>query len=174
MGIAFEARPAEVDEDLGAGRPGASSEETARALALRKALACAARLERPGLVLGADTIVVAPGGALLEKARDAAHARAMLLRLSGRTHVVVTGIALVEAATGRARAGAAVSEVRFHDLEGDPGRLERYLASGLWRGKAGAYGVQDEGSPAASVAGSRSNVVGLPKEALEAMLAEWS
>jgi septum formation protein len=170
-GIAHVVAPVEVDEDaaLACARGGAAA--VALALALRKALARAAVEPGWALVLGADTVVVAPEGDLLGKAADEAEARALLARLSGRTHAVVTGVALVEAASGRAAARAVESAVRFRDLTSAD--LDAYVASGLWRGKAGAYGVQDPGTPVASVEGSTSNVVGLPIEALAEMLSSW-
>jgi septum formation protein len=175
-GVAFEAAPVDVDEDLDAARPGAPPAEVAVGLALRKALA-RARLEGggPALVLAADTIVVAPGGALFGKARDEAEAGRMLAALSGRAHDVVTGVAVLRADTGACSATSVASEVRFRTL--GPEVLARYLASGLWRGKAGAYGVQD-GPPGGraglveEVRGSVTNVIGLPVEETLALLAE--
>jgi len=165
-GLDFRVAPADVDETP---PPGLAPGEVARRLALAKALAGAEREAGDGLVLGADTIVVAPDGRLLGKARDEAEARAMLLdTLASRWHRVVTGVALIAARSGWAASAAVESEVRMHGAD----RLEPYVASGLWRGKAGAYGVQDEPSPVAALRGSRSNVVGLPVEAVVALLAE--
>ncbi len=163
-GIEFEVAPAGLDEEV---EPGRDPVEAARALALAKAAAAARRL-RAGLVLGADTIVIDPGdGRPLMKPRDERDARRMLVdRLASRRHEVVTGVALVDAASGAAVVGSDLSEVLFRDAAA----CERYLATGLWRGKAGGYGVQDEPTPVASVRGSRSNVVGLPLELLRTLL----
>jgi uncharacterized membrane protein (UPF0127 family) len=94
----------------------------------------------------------------------------MIERLAGKTHEVVTGVALLELATGKLTASGERSRVRFHALE--PGALERFIASGTWSGKAGGYGVQDEAARplVAEVEGSRSNVVGLPLERVTSLL----
>jgi septum formation protein len=169
-GVVFDAAPVDIDEDLqGAGSPGAAPADFAMALALRKALARAALEPGPARVLGADTIVVAPGGELLAKPRDERDAARMMRLLSGRVHEVVTGIAWVAAESGRARARAVSSRVRFRAL-GDES-IRRYVESGLWRGKAGGYGVQD-GALVESLEGSRSNVVGLPVEETMALFEE--
>ena len=170
-GFAFETAPADVDESFAAARPGAPPAEIAVGLALRKALARARLEAAPGLVLGADTIVVAPTRELLAKPRDERDARRMVELLSGCEHIVVTGVALVAAGGGACHTRAVESTVRFRALA--PDDVARYLATGLWRGKAGAYGVQD-GPPGlvAEVRGSVSNVVGLPLEETLAMLRE--
>src|SRR5690606_17250973 len=93
------------------------------------------------------------------KPRDADDARAMLQRLSGRAHRVVTVVWLVSAA--REAEATSVSEVTFGEL--DDATLEAYIAGGEWQGKAGAYGIQ--GSAQAFIAhlsGSHSGVMGLP------------
>ncbi len=113
------------------------------------------------IVLGADTIVVL-GGKTLGKPRDRAHARRMLERLSGTTHEVITGLALLRGETSRF--SRAVSVCRIRRLS--PGFCA-YLDSGLWKGKAGAYGIQDHDDPWVSlVEGEWSNVVGLPLKLL--------
>ncbi len=168
-GIPFEVVAAAVDEDVSAARPGASPAELAVGLALRKALHAARRLCGALFVLGADTVVVAPGGQLLGKPRDAEEAAAMVRLIAGREHRVVTGIAWLALESGRARAAAVESAVRVWALgERD---IEEYVASGLWEGKAGAYGAQD-GAIVASVAGSWENVVGLPVDEALALLSD--
>jgi septum formation protein len=171
-GLAFEVAPVEVDEDLRAAP--AAAAEVAVGLALRKALA-RARLEAgPALVLGADTIVVAPSGELLGKPCDARDAGRMIAALAGCSHEVVTGVAVVRADTGACRARAVRSEVHFRPL--GAADVEAYLGSGLWQGKAGGYGVQDEApggrALVAAVRGSVSNVIGLPVEETLALLEE--
>jgi septum formation protein len=109
-------------------------------------------------VLGADT-VVSLAGELFAKPRGEAHARAMLAALSGRTHTVLGGIALLGA--GGERAAVAATEVRFRDL--DEGLLDWYLATGEWRGRAGGYAIQGAGTALVrEVRGDYENVVGLP------------
>lgn len=116
------------------------------------------------LVLGVDTDV-ALAGRLLGKARDEAGARERLVALSGSAHEVLSGVCVIEAGPGgRAadeRAGVARTDVVFRDL----GELDiaRYLASGEWRDRAGAYAIQGLGSSlVGSLHGDLSNVIGLP------------
>ena len=149
-GIAFEVRVSGVEEET-RGDPREVAVENAR----RKALAVA----RPGeLVLGADTIVVLDGE-ILGKPRDEAQARAFLERLSGRTHEVVGGIALVARRT--LTSGVEVTEVDFAPL--DRSTLEWYVRSREWEGRAGGYAIQGRGATLiAGIRGDYLNVVGLP------------
>ncbi len=173
LGLAFEVVPSGIPEDGGGG----PALQAAPALALAKAREVAARLAQPSaecgppipqsafrnpqcLVLGADTIVECEGKTL-GKPADAAEARAMLRALSGRTHRVVTGVALVNAASGRAETGAALTEVRFRTLT-DP-EIAAYVETGEPFGKAGAYAIQEVGGLLVEeIRGSPSNVIGLP------------
>jgi septum formation protein len=112
-----------------------------------------------GAVLAADTEVVLDGRTLGQPA-DAGAARAMLRRLSGRAHHVMTGVAVI-GADGVLREGVEVTEVRFRALDEDT--LRWYLATGEWRGRAGGYAVQGAGAAlVAAVAGDHTGVVGLP------------
>ncbi len=124
--------------------------------ARRKAHAVAAE---PGArVLAADTEVVLDGR-VLGKASDEAEAREHLTALSGRTHEVLTGVAIV--GPEGERTGVGRSLVTFRDL--DRSTLGRYLGSGEWRDRAGAYAIQGLGSILiARLEGDFSNVVGLP------------
>lgn len=123
------------------------------------------------LVLGADTLVFLDEHPL-GKPADLAQARSMLLRLSGRIHEVVTGVALVHRAGARLRVFSEATRVRFRELT--PGQVDEYLAKVHVLDKAGAYAVQDHGHLVVeSVEGSYSNVVGLPVEAVRAALAQW-
>lgn len=139
----------------------------ARRLALAKLLAALARTEHAGPALAADTLIV-HRGALLAKAADESEARAILSRLRGERHEVLSGVA-VRLASGEVRADTCASQVTFTAFS--PQTLEAFLATGLWRGKAGAYGVQDpETAPlVARVEGSGSNVKGLPMEVVRAL-----
>ena len=115
--------------------------------------------------------------AALGKPADRDDARRMLTLLSGRVHRVLTGVWLRAAADLRVRQQPvdAAESVEESLLEMGPlsnGLLEWYLDSGMWQGKAGACGFQDERLPLHLVSGSGSNVVGLPLERVRAMLAE--
>ena len=141
-------------------------------LALRKASAVAGKLKHPAIVIGADTIVVLDGK-IINKARDRAHGRQILQSLSGKKHAVITGIALIKADT--CRLAVATSVCRMKKLS--PRWLQKYLDSGLWKGKAGAYGIQNHDDPVVQlISGEWSNVVGLPmgllKQELESFLQE--
>jgi septum formation protein len=158
MGLRFEVVPPEVDETF---PPSLSPEEAAEALALAKARAVAGR--RPGsLVLGADTIVLAPGR-VLGKPSGRGEARAFLELLSGSTHRVVTGLAVGRAPDGPWQVGHASTEVTMRRIA--PAEIEAYLESREWEGKAGAYAIQETGDRfVTGLVGSRTNVVGLPVE----------
>lgn len=156
LGVDFEAVAPEVEE-LREGPPQEVVVENARRKA--KAVAAGAGDE---LVLGVDTDVVLDG-AILGKADDEAGARRRLEALSGRTHEVLSGLALLGG--GPERTTLARSLVTFHVLERRT--IELYLASGEWRDRAGAYAIQGLGSILVErLDGDLSNVVGLPVPAL--------
>jgi septum formation protein len=149
LGIRFEQRPQEVEE-LSAGDPERVVLENAR----RKAVAAAGN----GLVLGVDTEVLLDGE-LLGKAGSEDEAAAFLERLSGRTHIVLSGLALHDGASERS--GVERTEVTFRQL--DRPLLDWYLAAGEWRDRAGAYAIQGHGAALVErIEGDFWNVVGLP------------
>ena len=146
-----------------------SEREAATRLALRKARAVAAGLAE-GLVLGADTLVVIDGDAL-GKPADPDEARRMLRRLRGRAHEVITGVALVDARTGRTRTAAELSRVLMTAYP--DALIEAYVASGGPFDKAGGYALQELGGAlVARVEGSYTNVVGLPLAVTRRLLSE--
>ena len=158
--------PSDIDETLA---PGPLADAVA-ALALAKAHAVARRVSE-GVILGADTVVVVDGEAL-GKPVDPADARTMLRRLQGREHQVITGVAVVDARTGRSGARAVVSRVRMAEY-GEP-EIERYVATGEPLDKAGGYAIQGQGGAlVAGLDGSFSNVVGLPLEETAGLLAAF-
>jgi septum formation protein len=141
----------------------------AAALALRKARAVTA--DAHTCVLAADTLVVAADGALLGKPLDAADARRILRRLSGTTHRVVTGTALLRVQPPLEVVCADVTYVTMRTLTDD--EIDAYVASGESFGKAGAYAIQERGDRfVTSVSGSWSNVVGLPIGTVQRLLAQ--
>ncbi|MFN2432168.1 MAG: nucleoside triphosphate pyrophosphatase [Gemmatimonadota bacterium] len=125
--------------------------------------------EAPGaVVVAADTVVVLDGR-VLGKPGDAGAARAMLGELSGRTHEVITGVAV--GLEGRERAGFDRTRVNFRPLSA--GAIHGYVATGAPLDKAGAYGIQDRGAALVrSVEGCFYNVMGLPVGRLLELLAE--
>jgi septum formation protein len=130
----------------------------ARRIALAKAEA-ARRRHPDAFVIAADT-VVACGRRILPKTEDEATARACLDLLSGRRHRVLGGL-VVAAPDGRIAQRLVTTMVAMQRLA--PGQIDRYLASGEWRGKAGCYAIQGRAAAfVRAINGSYSNVVGLP------------
>ncbi|MBI2161779.1 MAG: septum formation protein Maf [Candidatus Rokubacteria bacterium] len=162
----FEVEASEVEETL----EGGPVPEAVGRLALRKARAVAGR-HRDGIVLAADTVVVLDGEPL-GKPSGPEEARAMLRRLRGREHEVVTGLAVADARSGREKALAVTSRVlmaRYSEAT-----IDAYVASGAPLDKAGAYAVQDLGGALVErLTGSYTNVVGLPVEETRRLLAEF-
>lgn len=119
-------------------------------------------------VLGADTTVFLDQHAL-NKPRDPAEARAMLRRLSGRTHTVFTGLAIRRANVNLKIDEGVASEVTFKAL--DDATIESYLARVHTLDKAGGYGIQDHAEMiVAGYRGSLTNIIGLPLEATKQIL----
>jgi len=160
IGIPHEVRPADIDERYVPG-------ESPRAHAERLARAKAARIAEPGaLVIGSDTIVVVDGD-VLGKPADERDAAAMLRRLSGRTHLVITAVAAMH--DGRVESGVEEVEVTFHRLGDDD--VARYIATGEPVDKAGAYGIQGFGATIVErVHGDYFAVMGLPLQRLVRLL----
>jgi len=154
LGIGFEVRVSGVEETT-RGDPA----EVVLANALLKARAVADGV--PGeLVIGCDTDVVLEDR-VIGKPEDEGQAREHLARLSGRSHRVLSGLAIVGPGDGPPRTGLAESTVRFREL--GPAEIERYIGSGEWRDRAGGYAIQGRGSAlVAAVEGDISNVIGLP------------
>jgi len=152
IGVEFVVRPSAFAE-LDSGAP----EQVAMGNALGKALAVYRAAGE--VVLGVDT-VVSLGGRIHGKPRDADAARETLRALSGATHAVVSGLALV-GLDDFPRLATCVTEVTFRSLA-EP-TIDWYLASGEWRERAGGYAIQGAGCAlVASISGDWTNVVGLP------------
>ena len=186
VGISFEVCPAEVDETP---RPNEPPLDYVKRLANEKALAVLAKAPAGAVVLGADTAVVVKGE-ILGKPADAADARRMLSKLSGRTHEVMTGVCLAryradaryrsdksgvaESAAGmdcgvQCEVEAEVTEVEFVCLSSE--EIENYIATGEPLDKAGAYAIQGRASRwIPTIRGCYFNVVGLPVARVCAML----
>jgi len=156
-GVPHRVQPSAIDERRAPGETPAGFAERA---AQDKARAVAQGCPAGTWVLGADTVVVADDE-VLGKPRDRRDGQRMLRLLSGRTHRVITGVALVAAPSGRSESFAAETAVTFRPLA--EGWIEGYLDSGEPMDKAGAYGIQGLGGLlVAGIQGSYTNVVGLP------------
>jgi len=122
-------------------------------------------------ILSADTLAF-HDDTLIGKPLDADDARAILTRLAGTSHQVITGVALLAPASGRRLLQHDVSVIHMRPLT--TRQIDEYIDTGEWRGKAGAYGIQDHGDEFVErYEGSFSNIVGLPMELLGRMLANW-
>lgn len=157
--------PSDVDETL---EWGPLTEAVAR-LALRKARAVAVQVG-VGIVVGADTIVVIDGMPL-GKPSSPEEARRMLVRLRGREHEVMTGVAVVDGGSGRAASATTVSRVLMAAYS--DATIEAYVASGSPLDKAGAYAIQETADRfVVGMTGDFTNVVGLPLSVVERLLRE--
>lgn len=159
--IPFKVIPSGVAEDSKETRPHKLVQE----LALRKAQ-LVARNRKSGLVLGADTLVFL-GDQKLGQPKDAADAYRMLYRLSGSTHRVFTGVALVDIDKGTYKVTYAMSKVFMKKLPIDT--ILRLARKNL--DKAGSYAIQSKNDPIAKVVkGDYDNVVGLPLAVVKKLL----
>lgn len=160
-GYDVEVIPSRIDESW---PDHISPAEAVIELASRKATTVAHDYpERP--VLGADTAVILNGESL-GKPATRSEAAAMLKKLSGQTHVVFSGVALVQADISRT--GYEESHVTFRTLSAAD--IERYLDAAAYTDKAGAYGIQEEGNDlVASYTGRFDTIVGLPMNIVESL-----
>lgn len=163
-GYTFDCDPADIDEE--AYPRDLTPPLIARWLARAKATHVANR-NPDACVLAADT-VVALGDQLLGKPEDPAHAARMLAQLSGSTHAVTTGVALIDPSRKVDLATHVTSMVQMRRLSED--EIARYIASDQWRGKAGGYGIQDNDPFVTCMQGSVTNVIGLPMEKVQELL----
>jgi septum formation protein len=155
LGVDFRVEVPQVEE-LGEGEP----RQVVRENALRKARAVVAPDDR---VLAADTAVVLDGR-IFGKPADEGEAETFLRRLAGRTHDVMSGIALREPG-GAERSDVAVTKVRFRHLEQRD--IDWYIGTGEWVGRAGGYAIQGKcAALVEEIEGDYWNVVGLPVAAL--------
>jgi len=170
LGVAFEVRPADVDETP---RPGEPAEALVRRLAIDKAEAgLAAAPERPIVVLAADTLV-AVDGEVLGKPVDEADAARMLRQLSGTRHQVMTGVAVATADGSGTATSLAVEVVttHVHRAPWTEEEIAAYVASGEPMDKAGSYAIQEGADrKVTGLEGPFDNVVGLPLAATARLL----
>ncbi len=164
IGLSFSVEPADVDERV---LPDESPDGYALRVAMDKAHVAAVRA-RNGLVIAADTIVVLDGK-ILGKPADTGDAEKMLSRLSGREHCVITGLAVMDATSGKALSRSSTTRVWFRSLASR--EISSYVATGEPFDKAGSYGIQGLGAMLIDrIDGCYSNVVGLPLSLLGELL----
>lgn len=126
---------------------------------------------RSGMILAGDTLVTLRT-CVYGKPVDRADAARILTALAGTTHEVITGVTLLDAATGERSIRHETTAVTMRQLSKE--QLETYLDTEAWRGKAGAFGIQDHDDPfVESIDGSFTNVVGFPMELIARMLQDW-
>ena len=170
LGFKFQILPSPIEEDFF--DLTLLPIEFAKKLALLKAKYVAERTDHPAIILGADTIVVL-NKEILNKPKNEDDAYIMLRKLSGNTHIVYTGIALVSSKDGRILSDVQKTEVTFRDLSDE--EIYAYIKTGSPMDKAGAYGIQDDfGAVFVShIVGCYYNIVGLPLEMLYTSLIKF-
>lgn len=165
MGLSFTVSPTDADESLSAE---ISAKEGALIIAKRKAEAGRSLLPPNGILIAADTVVDRDGEAL-GKPKDGKEALSMLLSLSGKTHYVHTGVAVLSGE--RLLCGVDTTAVTFRAF--DEKEALAYVKTGEPMDKAGAYGIQGLGGALVdSIEGAFDNVVGLPTRLLDRLLCE--
>ena len=181
LGLAHTVDAANIDEAV---LPDESPREHVQRLARAKCAVVAARHSRDTIIIAADTTVDVDGE-IFGTPRDIDHARSMLQRLSGRTHLVHTAVCTARGSAddrGPVHSGSAPADDLHCALDTaavtmapiDPDLLERYLATGESLDKAGAYAVQGEAAAfVAGVSGHITTVIGLPVRLVERLLAPF-
>jgi septum formation protein len=166
LGFDFEVLVSNIDET---NHSDLSPESHVKVLAFEKARHVADAVKEPAIVLGSDTIVVLDGE-VLNKPVDAQDAERILKKLSGRTHKVFTGIALIDLPSNNFKTEFQETEVTFRLLTEE--EIKAYISTGSPMDKAGAYGIQDDFGAVfvSKVNGCYYNIVGLPLEMLYSSL----
>jgi len=167
LNINFEVIPSQIEENIDKEN---FSPEMIEKLALEKAQDVADKINYPAVIIGADTVVVIDNK-ILGKPEDKEEAFQMLKLLSGRTHKVISAIAVIDKSINKQITDHVVSEVTFKQLT-DP-EIREYIETGEPMDKAGAYAIQGIGSKfISSISGCYSNIVGISIEKLAEMLKE--
>jgi septum formation protein len=168
-GFSFAVLSSAIDETP---YPGESAHDLVQRLAFAKAEPVAARAVGPAIVIGADTEVTLEGH-IFGKPRSTDDARHMLEKLSGRTHAVVTGVALIRLPDAERLTFVESTLVQFNLLSAE--EISRYLATGEPHDKAGGYAIQGRaGRYIPRIEGCYFNVVGLPLARLQHALTSLS
>lgn len=167
LGCKFQIIPSKVKEKIS---PSLSPAENARRISRFKALDIASKISE-GIIIAADTEAILDKK-ILGKPKSKKEAYLMLKKLSGKEHLVITGIAVVDAKTKKIIQDVVITKVKFRKL--NKNLIERYVASSEPLDKAGAYGIQGKGAfLVESIKGDYFNVVGLPLNALNQLLEKF-
>jgi len=167
LGIPFESLTTDIDESL---LPGEQPEAYVRRLSREKAVTASERTPVDAIILACDT-TVADGDLILGKPANTAEAETMLRRLRNRTHVAITAVTILDAASGRTITQAAVSPVTMRGYT--DAEITAYIESGDPFDKAGAYAIQHvDFHPVAGFDHCFANVMGLPLCHITRMLRE--
>jgi len=167
IGLKFQVVPSNSTEDLGSS---VEPHELAKSLSMEKA-SSVAKKHKNAVVIAADTFGVLEGR-ILGKPKTEGEAREMLVAMSGKTHSVITGFAILDADDGKSVSRSVETKVRFRELTA--GEIEAYVRSGEPLGKAGAYAIQGLGAVLIEkIEGDYFNVMGLPLSALVESLKEF-
>lgn len=162
--IDFEIIKSDIDEKT-------SSDEdpiqVVMSLAFQKAEDITNKIDFDAIIIAADTVVYMDR--ILGKPKNEKDAYRMLKSLSGKEHYVITGIAIVDTNLGKKIIDYEITKVKFRELQ--PEKINRYIETGEFKDKAGAYGIQGYGEILVDwIEGSYSNVVGLPIVKLDKLL----
>ena len=167
-GLTFEIDPSNYQEDMSLSLP---PKELAKHLSKGKADAVAKK-HKQAVVVGADTFVVYQNK-ILGKPHTPEKAKEMLKMLSGKQHLVITGFTIVDLENNKIVSEAVETEVFFKDLTDK--EIDDYVATGEPLEKAGSYGILEGGGKfVKEISGSKSNIAGLPMEAVMEELASFS
>lgn len=167
LGISFTTRVVKIDESV---RNGEILADYVGRLALAKANECDAAI-KDAVVVAVDT-AIGLDDCILGKPRDLSHAKEMLLKLSGRQHDVASAIAVRDLLNGKVQIETTHTLVTFSRLTETI--LEWYLNTGEWRGRAGAYAIQEKGAALVEdIRGCFTNVIGISIPTLIRMLPSW-
>ncbi len=168
VGLEFDIVISEVDEIVD---PTLSPEEVVKSLAHQKAMAVASKVRGDTLVIGADTIV-AINDEIIGKPRNKEEIYAMLKRLSGNTHKVITWVCIIDTSNNKSFIDQNTSYVTFRKIDDD--EIMKYIASGEPTDKAGSYAIQGIASIfIEKIEGNYSDIVGLPLCTLDKMLKQF-
>ena len=167
MGLKFDVITSNTKEQM---PYGLDTEEIPVELAYKKAVDVSSCVSQPAIIIGADTVVVKDE--ILGKPKNEEEARQMLLKLQGKTHEVITGLAIVNTRTGIIKKGYEKTLVEMAPLSLQ--EIEHYVQTGEPMDKAGAYGIQGlAGIFISKITGCYFNVMGLPIHRLWSMLKEF-